>query len=659
MFSALRSVFGKKSVEPFAVPKQNSLMRKLEASELLTPYQNEIDEIREMVGVTPEHFDLYYYKPIYRYAELIQLSPASELHHHSHAGGMLEHNLDVVINALRIRRGQILPPGIDAEDIERKKDIWTYAVFVAALMHDIGKLITDLYFVDPKGRPWTLMSNHSLPDVYEVRYNKHRVHKLHERLPMLVLHRFIDENAISWLFNDALVFQNLVYFLSGDHGNTPIISEIVQKADQLSVVQNLGGDVKQVAASTQQRPLHERFLHTIQTLLSEDALPLNRKGAAGYTHDNLIYFVSKRLLDEVKGRMRKDGQSVPGRNDRLMDELQQFKVIISNGDRAIWRCRVQIEDWEQTLTMLCFDVSKVWPSLDDRPEVPSNQAVEPVESSSVASNEKSCSKEGGEEVKINYSEPVKLKDEPKRNRVTKKAVKKSNEAITESLALDNELTELDGLLDSLESREQPNDLIGDYSEFSDEDVMAYESTDASFDAGVVEPEKSRNKQQSESKEELLEEIKEAASKGRSNTVAYHNSKVAEQAGSLIEFDDPNCPAAQFISWLVGGISSGKIPVNAPANQVHFVNEGLFMVSPAIFKTFERDTRMGWQVAQRDLTKKKINLKTQKGENIFQYEISSKSGRNSPKVIKGILIPNFEKIGLKSSRYNEYLRAINE
>lgn len=640
MLTALRNMFGKKIKRPFSVPKKNNFMRKLSGSELLTPYDEQISEIKEMVGVTPEHFELYYYQPIYRYAELIQLSPASELHHHSHAGGMLEHNLDVVINSLRIRRGLILPPGIDAEDIERKKDIWTYAVFVAALMHDIGKLITDLCFVDRSGRPWTLMSNHPLPEVYEVRYSKHRVHKLHERLPMLVLHRFIDEKAIEWLFSDAQVFQDLVYFLSGDHGSSPIVSEVVQKADQLSVAGNLGGDIKKVAASTQERPLHERFLNTIQVLLSEEALPLNRKGAAGYTHDNLIYFVSKRLLDEVKDRMRKDGQSVPGRNDRLMDELQQFKILISNGDRAIWRCRVQIDDWEQSLSMLCFDVNKIWPSLDDRPETPSNQTVEP-EESSVSSSTKSSPKISSKEKKgegeaVKRPEPVKSKHEPK------SIVKKRPEPV-----VIDELTEMDGLLDDLVGQNQQDDLIGNYAEFSDADVMAYESSDES----PVEPE--------QSKEALLEEIKEAASKGRSNTVAYHNAKVAEQAGCLIEFDDPNCPAAQFINWLVSGVKDGKIPVNAPANQVHFVSEGLFIVSPAIFKTFERDTKMSWKVAQRDLTKKKINLKTQKGENIFQYEISSKSGRNSPKIIKGILIPDFEKIGLQTSRYNEYLRAINE
>ena len=632
-----------------------NLMRKLSASELLTPYESQIDEIREIVGLTPEHFGCFYQKPIERYVELVQLSPASELHHHAHVGGMIEHNFDVVINALRIRRGLILPPGISAEDIERKKDIWTYAVFVAALLHDIGKPITDFCFVNKEGKAWDLLSTHAMPGVYEIRYRKNRVHKFHERLPMLVMHRIIEPKAIEWLNSDAEVFQNLMFFLSGEHGSTPIVSDIVQKADQLSVAGNLGGDIKKMAASTVERPLHERFLNTIKLLLSEEnVLPLNRKGAAAYVceKDNRVYFVSKRLLDEVKERMRKEGQSVPGRNDRLMDELQQFNVLISNGDRAIWRCKVRIDDWEQSLSMLCFDVSKIWPNLSERPDVPENMSVVPVEISTEPTKTKS--EVAVKSKKLNKSKPEAV--------IKKEPVSKNN---TAEATEPDPLSELDDIL-AIEP-EQAVDNIGDYSEFNDADINDYELPNNESKSEINSPEVKKKKKIRPEKERvlpvdeknaLLEEIIVAANKGRSNTVAYHNAKVAEQSESTIEFDDPNCPAAQFVRWLVKGVSEGSIPINNPANQVHFVEEGLFMVSPAIFKTFERDAKLSWKIVQRDFTRKKLNLKNQKGENIFQYEISSRSGRNSLKIIKGILIPDPKKIGLKSSQLNEYLRIIN-
>ncbi|CAN8142392.1 conjugal transfer pilus assembly protein TraI [uncultured Thiomicrorhabdus sp.] len=710
MFQILKNiktkVLGKAAEPEFVVPKKVRLMKRLVASQLLTPYQEELEEIREIVGLTPEHFAHYYTKPIEHYAELVQLAPASELHHHAHEGGMLEHNLQVVVNALRIRRGQILPPGVVAEDIERKKDIWTYAVFVSALLHDIGKPVTDFCYADKSGRQWDLLSTHTMPEVYEIRYRKGRVHKLHERLPMLVIHKIIDPKAIEWLASDPLVFQNLASFLSGDYPSTPILSEIIQKADQISVAENVGGDVKQVVATTAERPLHERFLHTIPLRLSEDAMPLNRKGAAAFTQDNRVYFVSKRLLDDVKDRMRKEGQSVPGRNDRLMDELQQFKVLIPNEDKAIWRCQVQIDNWEQNFSMLCFDAAKVWPNLEDRPEPPVNQTITPIdvngEPVSAAANKSTKTVEPRSEPektepvakaqpkkKSPKAEPVvtdrstKVEPEskrlvPERKKTQEPATEEKNAALPEEKTPGIDAEVFDEVDELLAMPEPVEDLIGDFSEFADDvDMEDFEEyIDAPVeDIELPEPEVKQPKSVTPppkvdkvvaamkpeaplDREAVLSDIKDKAAKGRSNSVAYHNEKVAEQADIQIEFDDPDCPAALFIKWLRDGVASAKIPANNPANQVHFVEDGLFLVSPAIFKTFERDSRVSWTVAQRDLTKKKINLKTARGDNIFQYEISSKSGRNAPRVIKGILIPNPEKIGLKSSALNEYLRLIN-
>ncbi|WP_173272745.1 MobH family relaxase [Thiosulfatimonas sediminis] len=697
MYQALKSfagrLFAKPVEEVFSVPKKVHWMRVLTAKELLTPHQSELNEIREIAGLTPEHFEHYYRKPIERYAEAVQLSPASEVHHHAYEGGMLEHNLEVIVNALRIRRGQILPPGVIAEDIERKKDIWTYAVFVSALLHDIGKPVTDFSFVAKTGLRWNLLSTSSMPEVYEIRYHKGRVHKLHERLPMMVMHKILDERAIEWLCADPLVFQHLCYFLSGDYSSTPLISEIIQKADQISVAANLGGDVQQVVATTAERPLHERFLHTLQQMLAEDAMPINRKGAAAFTANDRVYFVSKRLLDEVKDRMRKDGQSVPSRNDRLMDELQQFKVLLPNEDKAIWRCKVQIDDWEMNFSLLCFDAAKVWPSLDDRPEQPANQNVTPIDvngkpidqtdSQSVKTEPEKAVPQPDSKAKKSEPKPPPAKAEPKKYEPESKPKSKTvpEESKTSNKQEDSlppELDELDALLAA--PVPSTDDLIGDFSDFAETDD--FDDMDAIEDLVLPDPEEkaakaSKKPQPAEPKSQLkskkqvepelasvdreamLEDIKAKAAKGRSNSVAYHNEKVAEQADSQIEFDDPDCPAALFIKWLTAGVAEGKIPANNPANQVHFVEEGLFLVSPAIFKTFERQTRVSWTIAQKDLTKKKINLKTQRGDNIFQYEISSKSGRNAPRVIKGILIPDPQKIGLKSSQINEYLRLIND
>lgn len=70
-----------------------------------------------LVGVPEIQWNSLYYRPLHAFAAFVQLLPASEANHHSAPGGMLEHGLTVVINALKLRRGKLLPSGTCAEEL--------------------------------------------------------------------------------------------------------------------------------------------------------------------------------------------------------------------------------------------------------------------------------------------------------------------------------------------------------------------------------------------------------------------------------------------------------------------------------------------------------------------------------------------------------------
>ena len=93
------------------------------------------------------------------FAEFVQLLPASESHHHAQPGGLWIHSLEVVDAALTYRAGIELPPGASTEVRKRLEHRWTFAVLAAALLHDVGKLVSDLvvtlFAQDPRaGTPW-------------------------------------------------------------------------------------------------------------------------------------------------------------------------------------------------------------------------------------------------------------------------------------------------------------------------------------------------------------------------------------------------------------------------------------------------------------------------------------------------------------------------
>lgn len=72
--------------------------------------QVHLRELARLVAVPSAHFDALYRAAVLRFARYVQLLPASESHHHAFAGGLLDHTLEVLVEALKQRRAVMLPP---------------------------------------------------------------------------------------------------------------------------------------------------------------------------------------------------------------------------------------------------------------------------------------------------------------------------------------------------------------------------------------------------------------------------------------------------------------------------------------------------------------------------------------------------------------------
>ena len=118
----------------------------LTASELLerTGTLGALEKIRTSMGFHPDNFSSDVMPLIERFAEFVQLLPASESHHHAQPGGLLIHTLDVAAYAVALRMGYKLPTGAVVEEQIRLGPVWTFGVLVAALLHDIGKPVSDV-----------------------------------------------------------------------------------------------------------------------------------------------------------------------------------------------------------------------------------------------------------------------------------------------------------------------------------------------------------------------------------------------------------------------------------------------------------------------------------------------------------------------------------
>ena len=459
---------------------------------------------------------------------------------------MLAHGLEVVCEALKLRRGRLLPPGAAAEELAIRQDLWTYAVVTAALLHDIGKPVTDLRLrvYDQQGRdigcwdPWAgpLTSEACR---YQVEFIRDRRYRFHEQIPPLLVHFFLPQRGLSWLASDPEVFETWLATISGALDKAGVLGELVQRSDGLSVARDLAGGLARMPTA-RRKPLSARLWTGLRYLLDQNALPLNRPGAAGWRLDDDLWLVSKRALDALREHLNQEGQEgVPARNDRLMDELQQHGLLQPNGDRAVWTVQVTTGDWSQRLTVLRFPVHTFWPDPDARPPA-FDGSVTPIEQSS----------------------DIQREPEAERERPSPENHKPGHQA--------DEFPSTDEL---------------DESEISPQDT-----TQSDTDA---------------------------------------------QSGET-DSPDSDDPGDRFLFWLKAGIASGRLAINAVNARVHVVPEGLLLVSPGIFKDFDREN---WSQVQKRFQKLSLHQRTPQATNIWAYQVK---GDRKQSRINGVLIADPER-----------------
>lgn len=184
-----------------------------------------IDLLRIKLGYPREVFDRAVSPVIAGYAEFVQLLPALAAQHHSHQGGLYVQALKVASRALDYRRGQILPRGAAPEVIGAQAHRWTYAVFVAALLHDVGHALAGLHILIRGDRgvfePWAPLAGpmFACGAVYyrlELPGDAATQSALYAGVPLSLLNQVVPPSVLDWLAADPGLMRELTAFLSGD-----------------------------------------------------------------------------------------------------------------------------------------------------------------------------------------------------------------------------------------------------------------------------------------------------------------------------------------------------------------------------------------------------------------------------------------------------------
>lgn len=120
---------------------------------LLAGYEEFIGRIRMQAWFSQE-FDALLLPLIRRYAEFVHLLPASESHHHCSPGGLLRHGLEVMWFAAQRLSTKTFDVDATPSVRRRREPQWRFATLLAALLHDVGKVVTDVVVTDDRDREW-------------------------------------------------------------------------------------------------------------------------------------------------------------------------------------------------------------------------------------------------------------------------------------------------------------------------------------------------------------------------------------------------------------------------------------------------------------------------------------------------------------------------
>jgi hypothetical protein len=251
--------------------------------------------LRVRMGFPSETFALAARPLIDGVAEFVQLRPVPGSTQYDCLGGQVRRALVTALRALEHRRGQILPRNAPPETLGALAHRWTYAVFVAALLRDLG-------------------SDQSIAS-------------------MRMFERWTPPLIRTWLSDDPALVAELRGVLTGTADPSSAIAELVERAvsgasraivapmhavaqtgaiacavessvetSQIVPESEEPGFLDSVIAVSAERP--RRFMAWVRQGITDGSLPVNARGALVHGVEDGLLLVSPRIFREF---IRHDG----------------------------------------------------------------------------------------------------------------------------------------------------------------------------------------------------------------------------------------------------------------------------------------------------------------------------------------------------------------
>lgn len=584
------------------MPEKGLLQPEPAASLLDTPRRQKLlEHIWQRTSLSRKQFTTLYRRPLERYAELVQLFPASETHHHAYHGGMLDHGLEIVAFALKLRQSHLLPAGAPPEDQAAQSEAWTAAIAYAALLHDIGKVAVDLHIEHEDGSLWHPWHG-PLKQHYRFRYRDDREYRLHGAATGLLYRQILDNHILDWLSSYPALWTSLLYVLAGQYEHAGMLGELVIQADRASVAQELGGNPNRIVLTAPKQALQRKLLDGLRYLLKEE-LKINQPQASdGWLTEDTLWLVSKTVSDKLRAHLLAQGiEGIPSNNTAVFNVLQEHGVLQPTQDgKAIWKATISsASGWSHSFTLLKLSPALIWEA-SERPD-PFTGTVTIDTSSPDSSDAMPLAPEPA--VSTSPAHPVPVL------------------ATAPSPATPHDVME--DMLAMLMPAEAPN-------------TAASSSASSAAQPASSPP----------------DDTDEPMSPQASDT-----SSQPEPAKPL--------SSEHFMVWLREGVQSRKLIINDAKAMVHTVNDTVYLVSPGIFQRYaqehptiatmaKQEGLQDWQWIQKRFEKHLVHRKQPNGLNIWTCQVT---GPRKTRRLHGYLLTDPSSVFAEQPPNNPYLTLL--
>ena len=318
------------------IPRYPPFLKGLPAAspEDLQSTQDElIAKLRQVLGFNLRDFQRLIQPCIDHLAAYVHLLPASEHHHHSGAGGLLRHSLEVAFWAAQAAEGIIFVASGTPVEKKELEPRWRVAAALGGLFHDIGKPVSDLSITDEDGRylwnpfletlsQWT--TNNSI-ERYFIRWRDGRC-KRHEQFSILVLNRVMTPELLAWLTQPGPEILQAMLEAIGNTDPEHVLSKLVIEADQTSVQRDLKAQRISVDDNALGVPVERYLLDAMRRLLASSQWLVNQRDARVWIRKSNqstdLYLVWKSAAKDIIELLAKDKiPGIPRDPDTLADIL--------------------------------------------------------------------------------------------------------------------------------------------------------------------------------------------------------------------------------------------------------------------------------------------------------------------------------------------------